>query len=322
MKSKATKIRDENGVITRVMVDEKGAVTSIDTYSTTDQVQYFAAIMRCGHCSKSVNYMPILFPILAANKKEALTHALHFPKVKSSDGGNSGHCVALFQITRQESIVLRHINNNDIYLTAPKIDYQAYQDREVILPYRVRHSKFGKTYDVNGETYKTADKYDESDVLQRMLAPVLVGNQIIVERKLPKKDILLYEYIGQYLKHAPFDKTTLRDFFTYYKMFGHIKPHLFEIEEKNGNLICTRNGITERLPIPKNVLNSVYFYDYDIYKKDTQKEDIMQTIEQISSEDYEKAMAERRKKVADRFATYDRSLISRNKQKEAQPGDE
>lgn len=325
MKSKSVKIKNNNGQVVRLTINENGTVSSIQPYSKDDTINCFAAIMRCGHCSRPTNYIPIIFPVIATSKEDALNRVLHFPRVKTSDNVNHGHCISIFPISWSESVILKHINDRDSYLTNNADKYNPEKvSREVVLPYKIKNFKSTHPTDIEGESIKLAEQYEENQVLQRFIAPIIIGSCVVSERKLPKQDQLLNEYIGQNLKTTPFNSDTLHDFFAYHRIFGHMQSHPFELEEKDGYLFCSRDGITESLELPQNILDSEKKYDFDVYKKEAQKEDIMEQVGSIQQDEYEAAMQDRRERIYEKFAKMKRPTFTSKDtpQDEFLPGNE
>lgn len=73
---------------------------------------YYEVIAKCGHVGKN-HYIPIRFPIIAVDGKEAAKHVRQFPRVKHNHK-DAILIVKKIDYERYQEIV--EINNNDPYL--------------------------------------------------------------------------------------------------------------------------------------------------------------------------------------------------------------
>ena len=76
------------------------------------QEKFYKVTAMCGHVSKN-KYIPIDFPVKAANGREAALKTRSFPRVKHSKKTAIINC---FEITKEEFVRLYEANKNDDYL--------------------------------------------------------------------------------------------------------------------------------------------------------------------------------------------------------------
>ena len=74
--------------------------------------KYFLVTTKCGHVGKKF-FIPITFPIMAENKKEASTIAREFPRVKRHHWDAILSCS---EVTADAYEKQKAINNDDFYL--------------------------------------------------------------------------------------------------------------------------------------------------------------------------------------------------------------
>ena len=75
-------------------------------------MNYFKVTCRCGHVGRN-NYIPIIFPIIASNGKEASSIARNIPRVKHNHKYAIIDCKKISKIEYDE---IKEINDNDPYL--------------------------------------------------------------------------------------------------------------------------------------------------------------------------------------------------------------
>lgn len=323
MKKRIFRTEEDGKQLKYIMDGNSSAVSSI-----IEKEKYgfkcYAAIMRCGHASNLSKYVPILFSLHARNKEEALAMALHLPRVKSSDNKGQSHCISIFEITWAESMIIKMINDNDPFLHAQKksdFPEELLRERELILPEKIKYTKNGTVFEESGQFIKFSYQYPQELVLQRFLAPQKIGGQIINEPNLPPKQILFHQYFGHMLKNLPFNDENLESFCSYYKLFGHIRPQIFSLWVYGKKLYISRDGVIESAIIPDKVLENWVRHrkEFEIYADKGNPNDTYSMTKEISDEEYQEAMEERR--VATR-AKFEKIKRPSKNPKEAQPGDE
>ena len=86
-----------------------------------NELKYYKVTAKCGHVGKS-KYIPIEFPILALNGKEAAKICRNIPRVKHNHKDAILNCC---EISYEEYLLLQFINSNDEYLKCNKKSEQS-----------------------------------------------------------------------------------------------------------------------------------------------------------------------------------------------------
>lgn len=87
--------------------------------------RYFAVECKCGHTGSRMNYIPIVFPVIATGGKEAAAVARQFPRCKH----NHKDCVlGVEEIDFEEYKRLYLLNKQDPYLQCSSIQEQKQYD--------------------------------------------------------------------------------------------------------------------------------------------------------------------------------------------------
>jgi len=77
-----------------------------------ENLNYFKVVCKCGHVGRQ-HYVPIQFAVIAESKKEAARIAREFPRVKHQ---HKDAILNIYQISYEDYLELKEINNNDPYL--------------------------------------------------------------------------------------------------------------------------------------------------------------------------------------------------------------
>lgn len=83
--------------------------------------KYYAVECKCGHTGSRMFYIPIKFPIVAENGREAAEKARWIPRCKH----HHKDCIlSVEEISIEEFIELQNVNQNDPYLRCTSIQEQ------------------------------------------------------------------------------------------------------------------------------------------------------------------------------------------------------
>ncbi len=124
--------------------------------------RYYKVIAKCGHVGR-MNYVPIAFPVVAANGKEAAARARLFPRVKHDDKFAILQCS---KINKEEFETLLDITKKDPYLSCKNRQQQReikdFDKRIMKEESVVRKRKEEKPFSRQFLKYKRYDRYNNS----------------------------------------------------------------------------------------------------------------------------------------------------------------
>jgi len=81
---------------------------------------YYIVTAKCGHVGKG-RYVPIDFPVLAKDKKEAAEKTRHFPRVKHHQ---KDAIINVMEVNKEEYLRQMELNNNNEYLHCKNVQDQ------------------------------------------------------------------------------------------------------------------------------------------------------------------------------------------------------
>ncbi len=206
----------QNGKI----IEANGSVVD-ETYDLGNN-KCFAVFTKCGHVGNGY-YMPICFAVKAKDLELAVKLTKEFPRVKR----DSKHCIiGAVEVSAVEYYLLHYANDNDLYLNSNlnNQDVDSIQKRRIITTEALNDileedktkRPINRYRDV---AIKTADQYEDYQILQRAFAPVLYGDKYMVPTKFNLRDILREYYREIAIVQGILKKRALPLVY-YYELFG------------------------------------------------------------------------------------------------------
>lgn len=206
----------QNGKI----IEANGSV--IDETSDLGNNKCFAVFAKCGHVGNGY-YMPICFAVKAKNLEGAVKLTKEFPRVKR----DSKHCIiGAVEVSDVEYYLLHYANDNDLYLNSNlnNQDVDSIQKRRIITTEALEDILAEDKTDKPLNRYrdveiKTADQYEDYQILQRAFAPVLYGDKYMVPTRFNLRDVLREYYREIAIVQGILKKRSLPLVY-YYELFG------------------------------------------------------------------------------------------------------
>ena len=218
--------------------------------------KHFAVIVQCGHVGRGY-FIPICFGICAKDMESAIEIAKSTARVKR----DAKFCVlGAAEITQTESLLIEYANDHDPYLRTDYVD-QTFDDIEArrIMSEELVHDileedeKSYRTEKLNKvpsvSKIKTADEYEDFQVLQRYFAPVKYGKNYVFSRKVNMDELLAAYYQELAIKYGILKKKPSPLAF-YYQIFGKDNALGLTYDEQEGCLVYTSlNGNVVYVPL-------------------------------------------------------------------------
>lgn len=221
--------------------------------------KYYAVIAQCGHVGRGY-FIPICFGIHAKNMESAIELAKSTPRVKK----DAKYCIlGAAEISHPEYLLIEWANDHDPYLRTVFMDetYDEIKNRVIMTEGLVQdiidENKAGSRGERKASKVpsvskiKTAEQYDEDQILQRYFAPVVYGNQYVFVRRINMKELLEAYYHELAVKYGILKKKSSPLSF-YYQIFGKDNALGISYDEQSGCLIYTSlNGNLVYVPLSK-----------------------------------------------------------------------
>jgi hypothetical protein len=141
--------------------NKQNAITS--TISTEDK--YFIVTAKCGHVRRA-NYIPIDFPVVAPNGKEAAAIARQLPRVKHD---HKDAIISVIEVSGEEFARQRFINSNDPFLhianrrehkvLAPLFEHRIVPESEEVIYKNAQRKSSRKTIHFGKERVRNPRKW-------------------------------------------------------------------------------------------------------------------------------------------------------------------
>lgn len=211
----------------------------------------FAVILQCGHCG--VNYfIPIMFTKKCADSATAIEWVKSIPRVKRD---KKDVVLAVFEVDDFQKFCIESINDHDPYLRSFYLKGdEMIERRKVMCPQRGNFNKSNGDDEFKYVGIKTADQYEDYDVLERAFAPRYNGSKLIFPTRI-NKDELLNEFFTQKLYRYGLRKANPFFIGLYYQMFGpnnelgvRLNGHYFQYDCEGKRRTC---------PIPDEIYQKV-----------------------------------------------------------------
>ena len=253
--------------------------------------ELYAILVQSGHCGKGY-YMPQLMSVEAYNKEMAIEIARNSGRIKSS---RKNAVLAVTKISPLERYTINYINSCDPYYTSVKnsesIPYV--QEGRIAMQAAVDYTNTGNPGSIPLDAVKTADKYSEKHVFQRLLAPSFYGSKLIYPRTINLRaalDEYFYQSTIEYgLKQR---RGALIGF--YYQLYG-INNRL-GINYSNGQLNFTYGDTTIYVPAPTEAIPHL-----EEYKAKFEEEERIKAAEEERRKEREQTHPFKQKSAIERF---------------------
>lgn len=188
------------------IVGSEGQILHIETsLKNFEDNKFYAVVAMCGHAGKGF-FVPILFPIAAKNKENAIDIVKATPRVKNK----SAKCIlGLKEISYSEYDFINHINDCDSYLlsttTHPeprKILCPEYAEviTKDMLGEKLTKSERIMLDDIANKKIRYVQDYPDHCILQKAFAPKITANKIVYPSKVDM-DNLLYDYFKNRIEY-------------------------------------------------------------------------------------------------------------------------
>ncbi len=219
----------KNFVMNKEIKDHNGSTVKI--LNNDGKYKYFALVVQGGHVGNGY-YMPICFAITAQDMQTAIDIARNSPRVKRS---SKYAILSVCEISLPEYKLILYNNEHDPYLCSNTIDQDSYEavSRRVVSQQVVEDYYYAKGLPDNdwygiekvphGFYIKTADEYQEYQVLQRAFAPLKYGEKYVFPKNVKLQDILP-EYYYQLAVINGIHKNEPLPLIYYYEIFGNNNP--------------------------------------------------------------------------------------------------
>ena len=219
--------------------------------------KYYAVITQCGHVGRGF-FIPICFGICAKNMESAIELAKSTARVKR----DAKYCIlGASEISHAEFLLIEYANDRDPYLRTDYVNqtFEEIESRRIITeelvediiaetPANARSEK--KENKLPSITkIKTADEYEDYQVLQRYFAPVKYGNKYIFSRRINMDELLAAYYQEIAIKFGILKKKPSPLAF-YYQIFGRDNSLGLSYDESSGCLLYrSLNGNMVHVPL-------------------------------------------------------------------------
>ena len=221
-----------------VIIDERsGAKTEI----RNENDKYYATVLKCGHCHSPLYFLPIIFVIVAKDAKSAVYIAKKMPRVKRD---HKDFIVDVCEISKQEAVLIKLCNENDPFI---KTESKKTDNIENTLKRRIIEPNSIQQVD----KVKTADEYDQEDIVERYCAPVLIGDSLKYPRKLNMNQ-LIQEFLTNRVQKYGCDKHFISMVALYYQIYGKdnaLNIHYFQDTQQVQYYTSDGQTIIKKLPL-------------------------------------------------------------------------
>ena len=245
-------IRNTSGAILRVAKGEENN-------------KFYAIIAQCGHVGRGY-FIPICFPICAKDMESAIELAKNTARVKR----DAKYCIlGAAEISSAEFLLIQHANDHDPYLRTDYFDedFKEIESRRILseelLEDVVAEREFRTGTEKNEHkvpaisTIKTADMYEEYQVLQRYFAPVKYGDKYIYSKRVNMDELLAAYYQEVAIKNGILKKRA-SPLSYYYQIFGENNALGLKFDEESCCLVYTSlNGNVVHVPLSETSLEYV-----------------------------------------------------------------